>query len=70
MNALSLGDFLTACGDAGADCINGGVQFDDALRARVDAKRAQEAQAAQAATPKQDVDRLVAQMGMSNFRTK
>lgn len=62
-----MGDFLTACGDAGADCINGGVQFDDALRARVDAKRAQEAQAA---ASKQDVDRLVAQMGMSNFRTK
>ena len=58
---------MAACGDAGADCLNGGVQFDDALKARVDARRAQDAQAA---AQKQDVDRLVAQMGMPTFNGK
>lgn len=59
-----MGEFLAACGDAGADCINSGAQFDDALRARVDERYAKEEYT------KPDVDRLIKNMGMSNFRTK
>lgn len=58
---------MAACGDAGAVCVNNGMHFDDALRARLDEDRVREEQAAAA---KPDVDRLVNEMGTSIYRNR